>query len=76
MDTRERSNLPNRKAHLMDTVMKIEKELAESLSNFYTAESIEKESDYSDAILSMDRAYAEGFSEALALALRIVKEAN
>lgn len=56
--------------------LQINEELIEALRNFYTAERIEKESDYSDAILSMDRAYAEGFSEALAMALRIVKGAK
>jgi hypothetical protein len=37
------------------------------------AQKIEEESDYSDAMLSMDRTYAEGFSDALGLVLSILK---
>jgi hypothetical protein len=39
------------------------------------AQKIEEENDYEDAMLSMDRTYAEGFSEALGLVLHILKGA-
>lgn len=44
--------------------------------NLEEAQRIEEESDYSDAMLSMDRTYAEGFADALALAIRLVEEAG
>ena len=37
------------------------------------SQKIEEEDDYSDAMLSMDRTYAEGFADALGLVLSILK---
>jgi len=39
-------------------------------------QAIEEASDYSDAMESIERGYAEGFADALAMALRIIKETN
>ena len=53
----------------------LNKEAKEADTNLVEAQRIEEESDYSDAMLSMDRTYAEGFADALALAIRLVEEA-
>lgn len=52
----------------------LEKEEKEATANLESAKKIEEESDYSDAMLSMDRTYAEGFADALALAIRLIDE--
>jgi hypothetical protein len=54
----------------------LEKEENEANQNLGKAKETEEESDYSDAMLSMDRTYAEGFSDALALAIRLIDEAS
>lgn len=61
----------------MNTVLEqLDKELLEAELEFTKAADIEEEGGYSDAMLSMDRAYADGFRDGLALAIRILKEAN
>lgn len=54
----------------------LDKEAKEADANLTEAQRIEVASDYSDAMLSMDRTYAEGFADALALAIRLVEEAG
>lgn len=53
---------------------KLEAEALEANKNLEEAKATEEESDYSDALISMDRTYAEGFFDALEMAIRIVKE--
>ena len=53
---------------------KLEAESVEASKNLEEATALEIESDYSDAMLSMDRTYAEGFADALEMAIRILKE--
>jgi hypothetical protein len=55
---------------------KMREEIKKADQFLEVAQKIEEESDYSDAMLSMDRTYAEGFSDALGLALRILKGQN
>jgi hypothetical protein len=57
-------------------IEQLDKELLEAELEFTKAETIEEESDYSDSMLSMDRAYADGYRDGLALAMRIIKENN
>lgn len=54
----------------------LDKEYLEAELEYMKAEGIEEESGYSDAMLSIDRAYADGFRDGIALAIRILKEAN
>jgi hypothetical protein len=53
---------------------KLEAESVEASKNLKEATALEIESDYSDAMISMDRTYAEGFADALEMAIRILKE--
>lgn len=53
---------------------KVEAEALTAGANLEEAQAIEVESDYSDAMLSMDRTYAEGFTDALALVIRLLEE--
>lgn len=53
---------------------KLEAESVEASKNLEEATALEIESDYSDAMLSMDRTYAEGFADAIEVAIRILKE--
>jgi len=55
-------------------LIKLEAEATEAGQNLEEAKKTEEESDYSDAMLSMDRTYAEGFADALEMVIRIVKE--
>lgn len=57
-----------------DVLTKLEAEAVEAGKNLEEAKATEEESDYSDALISMDRTYAEGFADALEMAIRIVKE--
>lgn len=57
-------------------IEKMREEIKKADQFLEVAQKIEEESDYSDAMLSMDRTYAEGFSDALGLALRILKGQN
>jgi hypothetical protein len=57
-------------------IEQLDKELLEAELEFSRVADIEEESGYSDAMLSMDRAYADGYRDGLALAMRILKEAN
>jgi hypothetical protein len=61
----------------MNTALEqLNKELLEADLEFTKAADIEEEGGYSDAMLSMDRAYADGYRDGIALAIRILKEAN
>jgi hypothetical protein len=55
-------------------LVKLEAEAVEASKNLEEAKKTEEESDYSDALISMDRTYAEGFSDALEMVIRILKE--
>ena len=57
-------------------IEQLDKELLEAELEFSKAADIEEEGGYSDAMLSMDRAYADGYRDGLALAMRIIKETN
>ena len=63
----------NTKASLLALLSKEAKEAGE---NLVEAQRIEEEGGYSDAMISMDRTYAEGFADALEMAIRLVEEAN
>ena len=56
-----------------EIIVQIEAEPKEAEQNLEEAQKLEEEGDYSDAMISMDRTYAEGFSDALDLVLRILK---
>lgn len=55
-------------------LLKVKEEAKKAGEYLDVAQRIEEESDYSDAMLSMDRAYAEGFADALAVAIRLIEE--
>jgi hypothetical protein len=57
-----------------ELLTKLEAEAVEAAQNLAEAQAIEIENDYSDAMESMERTYAEGFADALEMAIRIVKE--
>jgi len=61
---------------IVELIAKVEAEAKEAEKNLEVAQEVEEESDYSDAMLSMDRTYAEGFSDALGLVLSILKGEN
>jgi hypothetical protein len=61
---------------IAELIVKIEAKAKEAGQNLEEAQKVEEESDYSDAMLSMDRTYAEGFSDALGLVLSILKGEN
>lgn len=50
----------------------LEQLIDEAWQDFSTIANQEKDDDYSDSILSMDRTRAEGFAEGLQLAYRII----
>ena len=58
---------------IAELIVKIEAEAKEAEQNLEEAQKLEEEGDYSDAMISMDRTYAEGFSDALDLVLRLLK---
>ena len=64
----------NASIELMYVLTKLEAEALEAETNLAVAKEREEANDYSDAMESMERTYAEGFSDALDLALRILKE--
>ena len=55
-------------------LIKMREEIKKADQYLEVAQKIEEESDYSDAMLSMDRSYCEGFSNGLATAYRLIKE--
>jgi len=57
-----------------ELLTKLEAEAIEAAQNLEQAQASEEASDYSDAMISMERTYAEGFADALEMAIRIVKE--
>ncbi len=61
---------------IAELIIKIEAEAKEAGQNLEEAQKLEEEGDYSDAMISMDRTYAEGFSEALDFVLSILKGEN
>jgi hypothetical protein len=58
---------------IADLIKKLEAEAIEASKNLTEAQAIEEASDYNDAMLSMERTYAEGFSDALEMAIRILR---
>jgi hypothetical protein len=70
-----RTLLPKGKAmNQTELLEKLEAEAIEAAQNLEQAQASEEASDYSDAMISMERTYAEGFADALEMAIRIVKE--
>ena len=63
----------NTKASLLALLGKEAKEAGENLAE---AQRIEEEGGFSDAMISMDRTYAEGFADALEMAIRLVEEVS
>ena len=61
---------------IAELIVKIEAEAKEAGQNLEEAQKLEEDGGYSDAMISMDRTYAEGFSDALDLVLRILKGDN
>jgi hypothetical protein len=54
----------------------IEAEAKDADGRLDEAQKVEKENDYSDAMESMERTYAEGYADALAYVIDLMKEAN
>lgn len=63
----------NTKASLLALLSKEAKEAGKNLAE---AQREEEEGGFSDAMISMDRTYAEGFADALEMAIRLVEEAK
>lgn len=61
---------------IAELTLRVQEEAKKAAQFLEVAQKIEEESDYSDAMLSMDRTYAEGFCDALSLAIRLVEEAG
>ena len=59
-----------------ELLAKLETEAVEANENLVKAQAVEEANDYGDAMESMERSYAEGFAEALEMAIRILKEAK
>lgn len=57
-------------------IEKLEADLLEANQELEQAIAVEVANDYSDAMESMERTYAEGFAEALEYALNIIKGDN
>lgn len=55
-------------------IFRVKEEAKKADQYLDVARRIEEENDYSDAMQSMERTYAEGFADALAAALRIIEE--
>ena len=58
---------------IAELILRVRAEAEKADKYLEVAQKIEEESDYSDAMLSMDRTYAEGFADALGLVLSILK---
>jgi hypothetical protein len=58
---------------IVELTLKVKAEAEKAGKYLEVAQKIEEESDYSDAMLSMERTYAEGFADALGLVLSILK---
>jgi hypothetical protein len=59
-----------------ELLTKLEAEAVEANKNLEEAQAVEEANDYSDAMESIERSYAEGFAEALEMAIRILKGDN
>jgi hypothetical protein len=59
-----------------ELLTKLEAEAVEANKNLEEAQAVEEVNDYSDAMESIERSYAEGFAEALEMAIRILKGDN
>jgi regulator of replication initiation timing len=57
-----------------ELITKLEAEAIEAGKDLAEKQATEEASDYSDAMQSMERTYAEGFADALEMAIRILKE--
>jgi hypothetical protein len=61
---------------IAELLVKLEAEAIEAGQNLETAQANEEATEYDDAMISIERAYAEGFADALEMAIRILKEGN
>lgn len=59
-----------------ELLTKLEAEAVEANKNLEEAQAVEEANDYSDAMESIERSYAEGFADALEMAIRILKGDN
>jgi hypothetical protein len=59
-----------------ELLTKLEAEAVEANKNLEEAQAVEEGNGYSDAMESIERSYAEGFAEALEMAIRILKGDN
>ena len=57
-----------------EAVTKLEAEAVEAGKDLEEKQATEEANDFGDAMESMERSYAEGFADALEMAIRIVKE--
>jgi dsDNA-specific endonuclease/ATPase MutS2 len=57
-----------------EAVTKLEAEAVEADKELEQKQATEEANDFGDAMESMERSYAEGFSDALEMAIRILKE--
>jgi hypothetical protein len=59
---------------MMYLLTKLEAEAVEADKDLAEKQATEEANDFGDAMESMERSYAEGFSDALEMAIRILKE--
>jgi hypothetical protein len=71
--TTNRKRKKMKKDSIAGLIDKMRAEIEKADKFLEVAQKIEEEDDYSDAMLSMDRTYAEGFADALGLVLSILK---
>jgi hypothetical protein len=57
-----------------EALTKLEAEAVEAGKDLAEKQATEEANDFGDAMESMERSYAEGFADALEMAIRIVKE--
>ena len=59
---------------IAELLVKLEAEAVEAGKDLAEKQATEEANDFGDAMESMERSYAEGFADALEMAIRIVKE--
>jgi hypothetical protein len=59
---------------IAELLTKLEAEATEAGKELEQKQATEEANDFGDAMESMERSYAEGFADALEMAIRIVKE--
>jgi hypothetical protein len=70
-----RTLLPKgKKMNQTELLAKLEAEAVEAGKELEQKQATEEANDFGDAMESMERSYAEGFADALEMAIRIVKE--